>query len=463
MTTSTTSLSAASLPTPSSSAMSLLTEPADTRGRLAALLARWLPDQRWFAGRDNKITSLSVVAATEVTPGCFHLLVRVEHRGEPDCVHYQLLLGASTDVPPRLRGHVIGEVEGPTGRGLLVYDAVHDQRATVLLLDRIRRGGTMGNLRFESFPRTGVPSNLAPRVLDVEQSNTSIVYGDRLILKLFRRVQPGINPDLEVPTVLARHGYAQGLAPTAWFHSFAPFFATLGVVQPYLADATDGWTLARDSAQSPLGRAEFIEEARGLGRATAALHVALSESFPVTAAPADHTVRLADAMTNRLRHAASLVPALRAYVPALNAVFAEFAQAGTDLPLQRVHGDLHLGQVLRAGGDWHIVDFEGEPAKPLTERRGDHSPVGDVAGMLRSFDYAAHIGDSPRPEWAEHTRATFCGGYAEVGRFDPRGIAVVLRAHEADRAVYEVVYEAGHRPDWLTVPMAAVARLCRTL
>ncbi|MEU6843912.1 maltokinase [Streptomyces sp. NPDC046716] len=445
--------------TMSGPAPSPLSEPAVSRGRLAALLAGWLPDQRWFAGRDHKITNLSVVAATELAPGCFHLLVRVEHRGEEGPAHYQLLLGAGTHVPPRLRGHVIGEVEGPTGDTLLVYDAVHDPRAAALLLDRVRSGGTTGNLRFESFPRTGVPSGLTPRVLDVEQSNTSIVYGDRLILKLFRRVQPGINPDLEVPTVLARHGYAKGLAPTAWFHTCAPFFATLGVVQPYLRGATDGWALARASA---LERGDFVTEARDLGRATAALHVALAEAFPVAPAPADHTVRLADAMTSRLRHAASLVPALRAYVPGLSSAYAEFALAGSDLPLQRIHGDLHLGQVLRAGGDWHIVDFEGEPAKPLTERRGDHSPVGDVAGMLRSFDYAAHIDGSPRPEWAEQTSAAFCGGYAEAGRFDPRRTAVVLRAHEADRAVYEVVYEAGHRPDWITVPMTAVARLSRT-
>lgn len=437
---------------------SLLTDPGVTPARLASLLARWLPDQRWFTGRDHSITGLSVAAATELTAGCFHLLVKVEHRGEQDGVHYQLLLGAATDVPPRLRGHVLGEVEGPTGQRLLVYDAVHDHRAAVLLLDRIRRGGTLGDLRFESFPRTGVPSGLTPHVLDVEQSNTSIVYGDRLILKLFRRVQPGINPDLEVPAVLARHGHTQVIAPTAWFHTLAPFFATLGVVQPYLADATDGWTLALESA---LKRTDFVAEARDLGRATAALHVALSEAFPVTTAPADHPVRLADAMTHRLRHAASLVPPLRAYVPRLKEIFAAFALAGSDLPLQRIHGDYHLGQVLRNGGSWHIVDFEGEPAKPLAQRRGDHSPVGDVAGMLRSFDYAAHVGTAPRPEWAERTRATFCSGYAEAGRFDPQAITAVLRAHEADRAVYEVVYETAHRPDWTTVPMAAVARLCR--
>ncbi|MFI6874360.1 maltokinase [Streptomyces sp. NPDC050400] len=437
----------------------LLTTAPVTPAQLAPLLARWLPAQRWFTGRDRTITNLSVVAATELDANCFHLLVRVEHPGEQDCAHYQLLLGAAADVPPRLQGRVLGEVAGPAGRGLRVYDAVHDRRAAVLLLDRIRRGGTMGHLRFESFPRTAVPSGLTPHVLDVEQSNTSIVYGDQLILKLFRRVQPGINPDLEVPAVLARHGYTQAPAPTAWYHTVAPFFATLGVVQPYLADATDGWTLA---LQSALERTDFLAEARDLGRATGVLHVALAEAFSVTAAPADHTVRQADAMTRRLRYAASRVPELRPHVDRLQDVFARFALAGGDLPLQRIHGDLHLGQVLRSAGAWHVVDFEGEPAKPLAERRGAHSPVGDIAGMLRSFDYAAHVGTSPRPQWAERCRAAFCAGYAESGRFDPHGIATALRAHEADRAVYEVVYEAAHRPDWLAVPMTAVARLCRT-
>ncbi|NEB75706.1 phosphotransferase [Streptomyces sp. SID14478] len=436
----------------------LLTHSRVSHAQLAALLARWLPDQRWFAGRDHRITDLSVVTATQLTTDCFHLLIRVEQHGEQDSVHYQLLLGATDRIPPRTRRHVLGEIEGPTGHALLVHDAVHDHRAMVHLLDRIRRGGAMKNLRFESFPRTGVPSGLAPHVLDTEQSNTSIVYGNQLILKLFRRVQPGINPDLEVPAALARYGYARVPAPTAWFHTMTPFFATLGVVQPYLTDAADGWALARESAAR---RTDFVEEARQLGRATAELHVALSETFPVTAAPADHSIRLADAMTHRLRQAAAHVPALRAYAPALTGVFADFALSGHDLPLQRIHGDFHLGQVLRAGDEWHIVDFEGEPSKPLTERRGDHSPVGDIAGMLRSFDYAAHTDTSPRTAWAQRSRAAFCDGYAESGRFAPHAIATVLRAHEADRAVYEVLYEAAHRPDWIAVPLTAVDRMCR--
>ncbi|MFD3580535.1 maltokinase [Streptomyces sp. NPDC058644] len=426
---------------------------------LAALLSRWLPRQRWFAHQERAVTGVSVAAATELAPDCFHLLVRAEQAGLPqDTACYQLLLGAVTDLPPRLQGCLLGRMEGSDGRDLFVYDAVHDSRATILLLDRIRRGGVMGTLRFESFPRSAVPAGLMPRVLEAEQSNTSIVYGDEIILKLFRRVQPGINPDLEIPGVLARHGYSRVPTPVAWFHTSQPFWGTLGVVQRFLSGATDGWTLALDSA---LVQGDFSDQARELGRATGELHVALAESFPVGDPPADHHTHLADAMTHRLLDAAATVPALRSHVAGLREVFIRLATADGALRLQRIHGDLHLGQVLQADGQWHVVDFEGEPAKPLAERRADRSPVHDIAGMLRSFDYAAHVEKAARPEWAERCRTAFCAGYSTTGPFDPQDIPLLLHAHEADRAIYEVLYEATHRPDWITVPLRAVARLSR--
>ncbi|MEU3743481.1 maltokinase [Streptomyces sp. NPDC032198] len=426
---------------------------------LAALLSRWLPRQRWFAHRERAVTGVSVTAATELAPDIFHLLVRVEQSGLPqDSACYQLLLGAAPDLPPRLGERLLGRMEGSRGHDLLVYDALYDPRATILLLDRIRRGGVMGALRFESYPRSAVPAGLMPHVLDVEQSNTSIVYGDEVILKLFRRVQPGINPDLEIPGVLARHGYTRVPAPVAWFHTTQPFWGTLGVVQRYLPRATDGWTLA---LQSALSQGDFTDHARELGALTGELHVALAESFPVGEPASDHHTRLADQMTHRLLHAAATVPALRSHVPGLREVFIRLATADGGLHLQRIHGDLHLGQVLRADGQWHVVDFEGEPAKPLAERRADRSPIHDIAGMLRSFDYAAHVEKAARPEWATRCRTAFCDGYGATGLFDPQDIPVLLHAHEADRAVYEVLYESTHRPDWITAPLRAVARLAR--
>ncbi|MBO1332723.1 phosphotransferase [Streptomyces sp. VRA16 Mangrove soil] len=423
---------------------------------LTELLRRWLPGQRWYSGSGHRITDVSVAAATELAPDCFHLLIRVQESTERDAAHYQLVLGATRTPPPRLRHCVVGRVDGPDGHELVVYDAVHDHRVAVLLLDRIRRGGTTGHLHFESFPRSAVPAGLTPRVVSTEQSNTSIVYGDQLILKLFRRVQRGTNPDLEVPTALSRSGYPWVPAPSAWFCTTVPFWATLGMVQPFISGAVDGWTLALNPATARDG---FVEQAHHLGRTTGELHMALASAFPTRPPTPHHLPRLAEEMTRRLVHAAAAVPALSRHSPALRDIFAVASEAGDDLPLQRIHGDLHLGQVLWARGRWHVVDFEGEPSQPMAERCADRSPMRDIVGMLRSFDYAGHMGRGAHPDWADRCRTAFCAGYGEAGGFDPLAAEPLLRAYEADRAVYEVLYEASHRPDWTAVPLRAVARL----
>ncbi|MFF9088343.1 maltokinase [Streptomyces sp. NPDC014991] len=428
---------------------------------LGALLREWLPRQRWFAGKDRPVTDLSVLSVTELFPGCLHLLVHASHAPVPapggtpppgDC--YQLLLGLRPHLAPRLERAFIGRaVEGPLA-GLAVYDALHDPRAAHLLLERLRQPGTAGPLRFEADPAAHVPGELPPRLLDAEQSNSSIVYGDAYILKVFRRIQPGVNPDLEVSAALARQGCTRVPPPVAWFTTTAPRPATLGVLQPFLPDATDGWTLA---LRALAAGDDFTAEARALGRAMAEVHLALAGAFP-SAGPGENS-GTAEAMCARLDAAAHAVPALAPFVPGLRAAFGALATCDTGPPAQRIHGDLHLGQVLRAGRDWFVIDFEGEPSRPLTERRAPQSPVRDVAGMLRSFDYAARQRRPWRPEWARRCREAFCAGYAARAGWDPRKKHALLRAHETDRAVYEVLYEARHRPDWLPVPMAAIKRL----
>ncbi|MFF7091282.1 maltokinase [Streptomyces rubradiris] len=428
---------------------------------LGGLLREWLPRQRWFAGKDRPVTELSVLSVTELFPGCLHLLVHASHVPVPtpggtpppgDC--YQLLLGLRPHLVPRLERAFIGRaVDGPLA-GLAVYDALHDPRSAHLLLERLRQPGTAGPLRFEADPAARVPGGLPPRLLDAEQSNSSIVYGDAYILKLFRRIQPGVNPDLEVPAALAALGCARVPAPVAWFTTADPRPATLGVLQPFLPDATDGWSLALGALAAG---DDFTAEARALGRAMAEVHLALAEAFP-PAGPGENG-RTAEAMRARLDAAAHAVPGLLPFVPGLRAAFAALATCDTGPPAQRVHGDLHLGQVLRAGRDWFVIDFEGEPSRPLAERRTPQSPVRDVAGMLRSFDYAARQRRPWRPEWARRCREAFCAGYAARAGWDPRKKHALLRAHETDRAVYEVLYEARHRPDWLPVPMAAIKRL----
>ncbi|MFD5284223.1 maltokinase N-terminal cap-like domain-containing protein [Streptomyces rubrogriseus] len=434
---------------------------AEPMASLGELLRQWLPRQRWFAGKDRPVAELGLLSMTELFPGCLHLLVHTGQGSVPspggaapagDC--YQLLLGVREQPAPRLGRAVIGQVqEGPLA-GRTVYDALHDPRTAQLLLERLRHPGKAGPLRFEADPARPVPGHLAPRLLDAEQSNSSLIYGDEFILKLFRRIQPGVNPDLEVPDALARQGCGRVPAPVAWMRTTYPYGATLGVLQPFLHGASDGWTLALDALAAG---DEFTVQAHELGQAMGDVHLALASAFPV-GAPGENG-RTAAAMTERLTAAAHCVPALQPFVPGLRAAFAALSTCDWGPPAQRIHGDLHLGQVLRAGRDWFVIDFEGEPSRPLAERRSAHSPVRDIAGMLRSFDYAARQRRPWRPEWARRCREAFCAGYAARAGWDPRKKHGLLRAYETDRAVYEVLYEARHRPDWLPVPMAAIERL----
>ncbi|MGW0772793.1 maltokinase N-terminal cap-like domain-containing protein [Streptomyces sp. NPDC002835] len=438
---------------------------------LAPLLRRWLPGQRWFAGKGCAVAGFSLVSATELLPmngpgpGLLHLLVRVRQRESPspssdDC--YQLLLGVRETLPPALAPALIGHLtEGPLARRT-VYEGTRDPRLAKLLLERLRTPGSLGPLRFDRFDGApAIPAELAARPLDAEQSNSSLVYGDAFILKLFRRIHPGPNPDLELPLALARAGCRRVPVPVAWYEAAAPEPFTLGVLQPFLPGSRDGWVLALEALAD--GR-PFLGEARALGRVTAEVHTALADALPTVKLGGPHTERLAAAMVRRLDAAAQAVPALLPYVPGLRAAFdavEALGARGRTWSAQRVHGDLHLGQILRGPEDtpWSVIDFEGEPAKPLTERCRPQPAVRDVAGMLRSFDYAARTHRPWNPAWAERCREAYCDGYAEAGGDDPREEPELLRAYETDKAVYEAVYEARHRPDWLPVPMAAIERL----
>ncbi|MFD7941376.1 phosphotransferase [Streptomyces sp. NPDC059755] len=435
---------------------------------LDPLLREWLPRQRWFAGKGRPVTGFSLVAATELLPahtrlGLYHLLVRAHQPATPgDC--YQLLIGTREALPPRLAPALIGHVtQGPLA-GRTVFDALYDTRPAEVLLEALRTGARIGGLRCERDPGQEIRSGLVPRRLTGEQSNSSVIYGDTFILKLLRRVVPGVNPDLELPLALAREGCPRVPAPTAWMYGDAGEGEgdayVLAVLQPYVQGAADGWELAlRELAKGE----DFAAEARALGRATAEVHGALARALPTATLGQAQIRPMVDGMTGRLDAAAQAVPALRPYAPALRTAFtalADLAAEGHTWTAQRVHGDLHLGQCLRSpGGQWSLIDFEGEPARPLAERRMPQPTVRDVAGMLRSFDYAAHSADPPAPAWAHACRAAYCSGYAAVAGVDPRTDPVLLRAHETDKAVYEVVYEARHRPDWLPVPLSAIHRL----
>ncbi|MEV7813418.1 maltokinase [Streptomyces flaveolus] len=446
-----------------------------TTGSLLAsldpLLRTWLPRQRWFAGKGRPVTGFTPVSVTELLPpdgrlGLYHLLVRVHQPAVPgapphpgDC--YQLLIGVREALPPRLAPALIGHVtEGPLA-GRTVYEALYDTRPAEVLLEALRTQARIGGLRFERDPAQEIRPGLVARLMTAEQSNSSVVYGDTFILKLLRRVVPGVNPDLELPLALAREGCPRVPAPTAWLHAdVAADTYVLAVLQPFVSGAADGWELAlRELAKGE----DFAAEARALGRATAEVHTALARALPTVTLGHAQLESLVDGMTERLAAAVQAAPALRPYERGLRSAYealGTLAAEGRAWTAQRVHGDLHLGQCLRSpSGAWSLIDFEGEPARPLAERRMPQPPVRDIAGMLRSFDYAAHSATPPAPDWAHTCRAAYCSGYAEVAGRDPRTDPVLLRAYETDKAVYEVVYEARHRPDWLPVPLSAVRRL----
>ncbi|MGZ6793730.1 MAG: maltokinase N-terminal cap-like domain-containing protein [Mycobacteriales bacterium] len=441
----------------------------------AELLRGWLPRQRWFGGKGREVAAVTETASEVLRaadPQVRHVLARVDYTdgGSED---YQLLLASTAGVvEQRLEYAVIGDVDGA-----VLYDAVHDPVATSLLLQHLAAGDTVGGLSFVDADE--VDPDLPGRLMGAEQSNTSVVYGDTLILKLFRRLQPGSNPDIEVTKALSDAGCVNVARPLAWFDGTVEGeTTTLGLLQPFLRNSSEGWAMATASVRDLFAEADlhadevggdFAGEAERLGLATGEVHRLLAEALPSATAGPEESRRTAVQLHERLDAALAVVPELAEHAAGLREAYDEVATRTAPVPVQRVHGDYHLGQVLRTQDGWVLLDFEGEPARPLAERRALMSPLRDVAGMLRSFDYAAQhlLAEQPGQrhlayrahEWAERNRGAFCDGYARAVGADPRDEAVLLRAFELDKAVYEVVYEARNRPTWLQVPLGSIARL----
>jgi maltokinase len=437
-------------------------------------LREWLPGQRWYGGKGKAVTAVRIEHEERLSGGeeLRHVLLHVtDEDGGTDL--YQALIGYRTgDVEPRLKNAVIGEVDGRT-----LYDAVHDPQAVGALLVLLAGNEKLSRL---AFTATGeLDASLPPRVMGAEQSNTSVVYGDEYILKLFRRVQPGLNPDLEITRALAEAGTPHIAQPLGWIEGQVDGeTTTLGLLQRFQRNATEGWAMATASvrdlfAEGDLHAAEvggdFAGESERLGVATAEVHLAMRDALPAGTADAQESASTGRQLHERLDAALAVVPELEQHAAALRAVYDQLAARTEPVEVQRVHGDYHLGQVLRTQDGWLLLDFEGEPARPLSERTALMSPLRDVAGMLRSYDYAArHLlaerGDDPQlayraTEWAERNRQAFCDGYARAAGKDPRDEAVLLRAFELDKAVYEVVYEARNRPSWLPIPVGSIERL----
>src|ERR1700761_2450832 len=447
--------------------------------RLEDALAPWLLEQRWFAGKGRTLRDLSVVADTEVVagdPALRHLIVLVSHGATAD--HYQIFLGLRHDLPGWLEHARIGTLDD----GRQAYDALHDPELTRALSRAIAGNQTINTLTFHREPGAEIDTGLDSIVLTAEQSNTSLVYGEESILKVFRRVSPGPNPDLEVTSALNRLGSPHIAEPYGSIETVMDGVGTtLGILSKFLRTATDGWTLAATSVRDLYARdlyesdtvsaaeagGDFSGEAHRLGVATAEVHQDLARAFGTEDLLPEALHETAEQMYRRLDLAAAAVPELARYVDMIGNVYSALGKITEPVPAQRVHGDYHLGQVMRTDSGWILLDFEGEPATPLAQRRARSSPLRDVAGMLRSFEYAARFQLLTNPdadqlhdaasEWSRRNSNAFCAGYAEGGGLDPVANEVLLRALTLDKAVYEVMYEARHRPSWLQIPLESLA------
>jgi maltokinase len=460
---------------------------------LEAALAEFLPRQRWFAGKGRAVAQVRVersVPLRTALPSLATVVATVAY-ADGGAERYHLPVGhdrglEAGQLADRVGDAVIYETRGPEGGP--VYDAVRDERLGGVYLDLLSRAATVEELRFCRMPGWTETLRGPGRPLEGEQSNSSLVFANRLILKLFRRLEPGENPELEVTRALAGAGFGACAAPLGWIEGLG---STLAILQRFYAGSVDGWTLATERVADHYASADgepanFADDAGALGRLTAELHAAMASALPTVVEGQPDLGRLSARLLGQLTQVTALVPELAAHREAIEQVYVKAeAAGGGSRDLQRIHGDYHLGQVLKApegsgepqGGApvgrerWIVIDFEGEPARSLEERRRLASPLQDVAGMLRSFDYAAFFplvlgGDlarfeGPAAAWIEANRSAFLDGYLAVaGDAAQAGdAALLLRAFELDKAVSVVMYEARHRPPWLQIPLGGIRRL----
>jgi maltokinase len=461
-------------------------------------LTDFIEGARWFGGkgRDGVVTAvrrLGMVA--EKDPRVVVDLAEVTYP-DGDVEVYQVPLALYTDPEHRLDHAFVGWWEDHEVGWTHAYDAVHDREAMAAYL-RAFAFPPDGPLTFHRLPGEPLDPTAHSTPFTGEQSNSSVAFGEQALLKIFRRVTPGTNPDIEIHEQLTLAGSDNVAALLGWIECDASAVGAgdfergaerlprpaaggnlqLAMLQQFLRTASDGWELALTSVRNLFAEADlyadevggdFAAEAQRLGEAVGQTHVLLAQHFPTaTRTAADHA-ELAAAMTARLEAAIQVVPQLTDHAPALRELFAAVGSI-EEGAIQRIHGDLHLGQTLRTAKGWKIVDFEGEPAKPLAERVHPDSRWRDVAGMLRSFDYAPRVtamtaaspSDDGREqrafraaEWSARNQAAFLEAYA--GRELTGEEQTLLAAYVADKAVYECVYEARNRPSWLSIPMAAL-------
>lgn len=508
---------------------------------IASIPVEWLRQQRWFRGKAREVVAIERfdhhVLHVESGPPTLLAVLQVRY-SEEEAELYTLALSVKqpdADVEPLLDLTI-------ANREVRFFDALSDLETARWLYQLIEAEGESGTEQglvrgqaTEALERLG--GFRAPiRPIGAEQSNTSVILGDRLLMKYFRKLEDGVNPDLEVTEYLQRHtGFQAFPALVGSLTYSADVEAQLAGLYEYINNRGDAWSFtlrnlhrffqaaSRSAADplSPLGRealrrmsGEYLDAARSLGELTGEMHMALASADetqpdftpePIgedditrwTAEFANQVTSILNDVGRRLESIPGIFPP-----PAINDVARvvreepNFREMGRDLELlhssalmkTRFHGDYHLGQVLHTAGEhnreWVVLDFEGEPGRPLVSRRVKHSPLRDVAGMLRSFDYAVrmamseHVTDdilqrSALEQWAEawlrEVRANFLSAYQEVTTesdfvpVDSEYLRRVLRVFELEKAIYELDYEMNNRPDWIWVPVTGIMELTRGL
>ena len=529
---------------------------AALRSRLPQLLPEFLTHRRWFGGKARRIHSVEISDVVPVHRQIFRgylVLVQVKYDGGAHET-YDIPL---VRVPPGPPETILDSVSvlkvrhASVSEDILLVDALSDEQFLDCLLAAIAQGTTFRGARGEvravstnALAALWQPAQvtLTPSLMRAEQSNSSVVYGQRLVLKIFRRVEPGINPDLEIGLFLTQQSSFRNIPPVAGHLEYLSKEGTrtsLGVLQGYVANQGDAWEFTlralteyyekaqqagslaasevprdsilalsdqaiQDGARRRIG--PYLASAALLGQRTAELHIALASAREDPAFTPQHLSeaeqkafvmsamdlvtahfallrRLKDEMPDHIRQEADKVLNLEGNA---RQRFQRFSGRKLSTMLTRIHGDYHLGQVLFTGSDFVIIDFEGEPARSLEERRKKRSPLQDIAGMLRSFHYAAYApllyqaGDQRLNErvralgpwayyWQRWVSATFLKTYLEVLRnaqFIPQNepqsreeLALLLDAYLLDKAVYELGYELNNRPSWVRIPLEGILQL----
>ena len=450
-----------------------MAEPPDTEpGPIAQRLDHerllgWLREQRWFASKSQSLTGLDVLEEAAIDDELSLAMVQV-HFATGSHELYQLVLDPSSDS----------------------FDVLTDGQHAHALLAAIDEGrgidGRHGRFCFQHVERsdgdapTRADASTEPvRPMGAEQSNSSVVFGDRLALKLFRKLEPGINPELEMLRFLTAHEYPNIAPLYGWYeYEGGALAATLAVAQQFIVGGTDGWELALDEiATAP---DTFLDRIVTLGSATARLHSVLATDAGDPAFspqdPSSEFLNLLKAtLDDQLERVFGHLPDTESVQPIVG--LEQEVRERITLPAQgpiggksiRIHGDYHLGQTLYTEDDWTLLDFEGEPARPLNARRQKRSPLRDVASMLRSFSYATWAvklqrGQEAPADFEERARTAFLDAYFDG--VDPallpsggqQQIAGLLKTFELEKALYELQYELDNRPDWVPIPVAGILR-----